>query len=542
MTRDAFDALVIGAGHNGLVCAATLAAAGKRVLVLERHHRPGGAAVTEDIIPGYRASTASYLVSLLLPEVVQELELARYGYRVLNRNPSSFTPLPDGRSLLMGPDEALNHREIAKFSARDAAAYPKYEAWLTRVAECIEPLLTEPPADLLPLPVSWRTRSWRARFRELRRGGRLYRAIRALGDELPQTIELLTGAARPILDRWFESEVLKATLATDAVIGAQQPISAPGTGYVLLHHVMGTAGGARGVWGYVEGGMGAITEAMATCCRARGVELRCRAEVAEILVEGGRAAGVRLNSGEVIRAGTVISNATPEITFRRLLPDAGSLPSAFRAAVERIDYSSASMKINLAVSELPDFTALPGRAEIGPQHRGTIHISPTLEYLEAAYDDARRGLPSRAPILELTIPTSVDQTLAPAGHHIVQMFIQYAPYRLADGQDWDTLREPFADRCIAAVNQYAPNFAASILGRQVLTPLDLERRFALTGGNIFHGAMALHQLFSMRPIAGWADYRTPLAGLYLCGAGCHPGGGVTGAPGRNAAREVLRGG
>lgn len=542
MNRDAFDALVIGAGHNGLVCAATLAAAGKRVLVLERHHRPGGAAVTEDIIPGYRASTASYLVSLLLPEVVQELELARYGYRVLNRNPSSFTPLPDGRSLLMGPDEALNHREIAKFSARDAVAYPKYEAWLTRVAECIEPLLTEPPADLLPLPVSWRTRSWRARFRELRRGGRLYRAIRALGDELPQTIELLTGAARPILDRWFESEVLKATLATDAVIGAQQPISAPGTGYVLLHHVMGTAGGARGVWGYVEGGMGAITEAMAACCRARGVELRCHAEVAEILVEGGRAAGVRLDTGEVIRAGTVISNATPDITFRRLLPDSGSLPAAFRAAVERIDYSSASMKINLAVSELPDFDALPGRAEIGPQHRGTIHISPTLEYLEAAYDDARRGLPSREPILELTIPTSVDRTLAPAGHHIVQMFIQYAPYRLADGLDWDTLREPFADRCIAAVNAYAPNFSASILGRQVLTPLDLERRFALTGGNIFHGAMALHQLFSMRPMAGWADYRTPLAGLYLCGAGCHPGGGVTGAPGRNAAREVLRGG
>jgi len=542
MNANRYDAILIGAGHNGLVCAATLAGAGQRVLVLERHHAVGGAAVTEAIIPGYRASTASYLVSLLLPEVVQELALAEHGYKVLNRNPSSFTPLPDGRSLLMGPDEALNHREIAKFSARDAAAYPHYEAWLTRVAECIEPLLTEPPADLLPLPASWRTRGWRMRFRELRRGGRLYRAIRALGDELPQTIELLTGAARPILDRWFESEVLKATLATDAVIGAQQPISAPGTGYVLLHHVMGTAGGARGVWGYVEGGMGAITEAMAACCRARGVALRCRAEVAEILVEGGRAVGVRLDSGEVIRAGTVISNATPEVTFRRLLPDAGSLPAAFRAAVERIDYSSASMKINLAVSELPDFTALPGRAAIGPQHRGTIHISPTLEYLEAAYDDARRGLPSREPILELTIPSSVDRTLAPAGHHIVQMFIQYAPYRLAEGLDWDQLREPFADRCVAAVNAYAPNFAASILGRQVLTPLDLERRFALTGGNIFHGSMALHQLFSMRPIAGWADYRTPLAGLYLCGSGCHPGGGVTGAPGRNAAREILRDG
>lgn len=540
--KPVLDAIVIGGGHNGLVCAATLAAAGKRVQVLERHHTVGGAAVTEEIIPGYRASTASYLVSLLLPEVVHELELAKHGYKVLNRNPSSFTPLPDGRSLLMGPDEALNHREIAKFSARDADAYPQYEAWLTRVAECIEPLLTEPPADLLPLPAHWRSRSWLSRLRELRRGGRLYRAIRSLGDELPQTIELLTGAARPILDRWFESDVLKATLATDAVIGAQQPISAPGTGYVLLHHVMGTAGGARGVWGYVEGGMGAITQAMAACCRERGVAIRCDAEVAEIVVESGRAVGVRLANGEVIRVRAVISNATPEITFRKLLPDTATLPAAFSAAVARIDYSSASMKINLAVSELPDFTALPGRAEVGPQHRGTIHISPTLEYLEAAYDDARRGLPSAEPILELTIPSSVDRTLAPAGHHIVQMFIQYAPYRLAEGLDWDQQREPFADRCIAAVNAYAPNFAASILGRQVLTPLDLERHFALTGGNIFHGAMALHQLFSMRPITGWADYRTPLAGLYLCGSGCHPGGGVTGAPGRNAAREVLRGG
>lgn len=541
MTAAAVDVLVIGGGHNGLVCAATLAAAGRQVTVLERHATVGGAAVTETIIPGYRASTASYLISLLLPEVVDGLDLRRHGYRVLNRNPSSFTPLPDGRSLLMGPDEALNHREIAKFSAADAQAYPKYEAWLTRVAECIEPLLTEAPADLLPLPASWRRRSLWTRLRELRRGRRLYRALAALGDELPQTMELLTGAARPILDRWFESDALKATLATDAVIGAMQPISAPGTGYVLLHHVMGTAGGARGVWGYVEGGMGAITAAMAAACRERGVVIRTGAEVAEILVEGGRAAGVRLTGGEVIRARQVVSNATPEVTFRKLLP-AGSLPPAFDAAVARIDYASASMKINLAVSELPDFLAMPGRAEVGPQHRGTIHISPTLEYLEAAWDDARRGEPSSAPILELTIPTSVDTTLAPPGHHVVQMFIQYAPYRLREGLHWDAIGAAYADRCIAAVDAYAPNFSRSILGRQVLTPLDLERRFALTGGNIFHGAMALHQLFSMRPVPGWADYRTPLPGLWLCGSGCHPGGGVTGAPGLNAARELLRGG
>ncbi|WP_293394972.1 NAD(P)/FAD-dependent oxidoreductase [Nevskia sp.] len=533
------DVILIGAGHNGLVCAATLAAAGKKVLVLERSAVVGGACITDEIAPGYRASTASYLISLLLPEVVQELELARHGYQVLARNPSSFTPLPDGRSLLMGPDEALNHREITKFSARDAAAYPRYEAWLTRIAECIEPLLSEPPADLLPLPASWRTRSLFARLRELRRSRRLYQALRAMGDELPQAIELLTGAARPILDRWFESDVLKATLATDAVIGAQQPISAPGTGYVLLHHVMGTAGGARGVWGYVEGGMGAVTQAMAAAARERGVEIRCNAEVAEILVEGGQARGVRLADGELIRAKTVVSNATPEMTFRKLLP-AGRLPPLFDEAVARIDYASASMKINLAVSELPDFTALPGKDMVGPQHRGTIHISPTMEYLEAAYDDARRGLPSAEPILELTIPTSVDSTLAPPGQHIVQMFVQYAPYKLAEGLTWEALREPFADRCIAAVNAYAPNFAASVLHRQVLTPLDLERRFALTGGNIFHGSMALHQLFSMRPVPGWADYRTPLPGLWLCGAGTHPGGGVTGAPGRNCARELLR--
>lgn len=538
-----YHAIIIGGGHNGLVCAAYLARAGKRVLVLERQDVAGGAAVTDEIAPGYKVSTASYLVSLLLPEIERELELKRHGYKVLNRNPSSFTPLPDGRHLLLGPDEAFNRAQIARFSQRDAEAYPRYEAWLTRVAECIEPLLDGPPADLLPLPAHWRRRGLWQRLRELGRGNRLYRALRGMGAELPQSVELITGAARPILDRWFESDALKATLATDAVIGTHAPISAPGTGYVLLHHVMGVAGGARGVWGYVEGGMGALSQAMARAAQEAGVEIRLNAEVAEVLTLGERATGVRLVNGETFSAPLIASNATAQVTFEQLLARA-PLPQPFREAVARIDYSSASMKINLAVSELPDFSCLPGRAEVGPQHRGTIHISPTLEYLERAYDDAKYGHPSREPVLELTIPSSVDRTLAPPGHHIVQMFVQYAPYRLAPEVEggWDAIGQAFADRCIDAATLYAPNFRASVLHRQVLTPLDLERRFRLTGGNIFQGAMPLHQLFGFRPVPGWSDYRTPLRGLYLCGAAAHPGGGVSGAPGRNCAREMLRDG
>jgi phytoene dehydrogenase-like protein len=532
-----YDCIIVGAGHNGLVCAAYLARAGRKVLVLERRGIVGGAAVSEEIAPGYRASTASYLVSLLLPQVERDLDLKAHGYRVLARNPSSFTPLPDGRSLLMGPDAELNRREIAKFSARDAETYPRYEAWLTRIAEALEPALEDIPPDLLPLPASYRRRSWRDRIANLRRALRFHRSLKKLGDDLPAALELLAGPARPILDRWFESEVLKVTLATDAIIGAFAPPSAPGTGYVLLHHVMGTAGGARGVWGYVEGGMGALSEALRRSAEAAGVEIRTDAPVAQIEVHGDRAGGVVLASGERIAAGCVASNATPEVTFRQLL-GAQHLPPAFRDAVARIDYSSAVMKINLAVSELPDFSCLPGRAEVGPQHRGTIHISPTLDYLEEAYEDARRGAPSRAPVVELTVPTSVDRTLAPDGHHIVQMFVQYAPYRLA-GAHWDQIGDAYAQRCIDAVNAYAPNFAASVLHRQVLTPLELERRFGLTGGNIFHGAMPLHQLFGFRPVPGWSDYRTPVRGLYLCGAGAHPGGGVSGAPGRNAAQVML---
>ena len=538
MDKSIYDCLIIGGGHNGLVCAAYLARAGRKVLVLERQSVVGGAAITGEIAPGYRASTASYLVSLLLPEIERELELARHGYRVLARNPSSFTPCLDGRYLLMGADAEFNRREITKFSARDAEAYPRYEAFLTRIAERLEPVLTQTPPEMLPLPASWRRFSWLERLRHLRRGRSLYQAMRKLGEDLPAALEVLTGAARPILDRWFESDVLKATLATDAIIGTFQPVSAPGTGYVLLHHVMGTAGGARGVWGYVEGGMGALTGALAQSARAAGAQIRMQAEVVEILLNDGKAMGVRLASGEVIHARQLASNADAHVTFENLL-NPRSLPPSFREAVARIDYSSASMKINLAVSELPDFSCRPGKSEVAAPHRGTIHLGATLEYLERAYDDAKYGCPSAHPIIEMTIPTSVDRTLAPPGHHIVGLFVQYAPYQLASGS-WDEVKESFADRCIAEIDRYAPNFSASVLHREVLSPLDLERRFNLTGGNIFQGAMPLHQLLSLRPVPGWSDYRTPIPHLYLCGAAAHPGGGVMGAAGRNAAVEMIR--
>ena len=536
-----YDCIIIGAGHNGLVTAAYLAKAGWKVLVLERRHLVGGACVTEDLWPGFRVSTASYVVSLLLPEIENDLELARYGYKVLKRNPSSFTPFDDGRYLMLGPDKDMNQREIAKFSEKDAQAFPRYERLLERIAECIEPVLSQTPPDVLPMPADWRSIGFGKKFRDAKKGYALYSALKKLGDDLPEAIEIMTGSALTILDRWFESDELKATLATDAIIGNFQPISAPGTAYVLLHHVMGSAGGARGVWGYVEGGMGALSEAMASSARAAGVEIRTEAEVESIQVTNGKTSGVKLASGEVLQAKRVASNVDPHLTFEKFLtPD--SLPEKFRDAVARIDYASASLKINLGVSKLPDFTCLPGNAEVQPQHRGTIHIGATCEYLERAYDDAKYGRFSERPIVEMTIPTSVDRTIVPEGCHILSLFTQYAPYKLKDGQWDEATKNEYADRCIAEIARYAPNVPDSIMHRQIISPQDLETTFGLTGGNIFQGAMPLHQLFSMRPVAGWSDYRTPVDGLYLCGSAAHPGGGVMGACGRNAAQEMIRDG
>lgn len=540
MERRVYDCVIVGGGHNGLVCAAYLAREGWKVLVLERRELVGGCAVTEEVWPGYRVSTASYVVSLLLPEIERDLQLAKHGYKVLARDPSSFTPFEDGRYLMLGPDKDANQREIAKFSEKDAAAFPRYEALLERVAECIEPILSSTPPDLLPLPADWRKIGFGKKLRDFRKALTLNKALKQLGNDLPEAIELLTGSATTILDRWFESDQLKATLATDAIIGNFQPPSAPGTAYVLLHHVMGSAGGARGVWGYVEGGMGALSNAMAAAATEAGAEIRTGCTVTKLLVTGGRVNAVQLESGETIEANTVASNLDPHLTFEKLL-DAETLPEPFRRAVSRIDYSSASLKVNIAVSELPDFTCLPGHDDVLPQHRGTIHIGATMEYLERAYDDAKYGRPSQRPIVEMTIPTSVDRTLTPAGHHILSLFVQYAPYDLAEGS-WDEMKEEFADRCVAEIAKFAPNVPGAILHRQVLSPLDLERIYGLTGGNIFQGAMPLHQLFSLRPVPGWSDYRTPVRGLYLCGSAAHPGGGVMGACGRNAATEMLRDG
>ncbi len=520
-----YDAIIVGAGHNGLVTACYLARAGRKVLVLERRHLAGRACMAEEVFPDFKVSTAAYVLSLFHPEILRDLRLGDYGLRILERNPSSFTPFPDGRSLLLASDSEQNQREISTFSSRDAERYPRYQALLDRVAEGLEPMMVMTPPNVV-----------RPSLRDLWKFMKLGRAFLRLGTQVGEGIELLTGAARPILDRWFESEQLKATLATDAVIGTMASPSMPGTAYVLLHHVMGEANGRRGVWGYVRGGMGALTQALADAARDLSVTIRCESEVANILVKEGAVTGVVLTTGEEFRAPVVASNADARVTFTRLL-DSKLLPPEFVEAVCRIDFRSASLKINVALSELPDFHAAPG-TQAGPHHRGTIHICPDLDYIERAYDHAKYGQPSDRPILECTIPSVVDPTVAPTGTHLMSIFVQYAPYSLRDAT-WDQLREPFADRCFDLLTEYAPNFRASVIARQVLTPLDLERTFALTGGNIFHGAMSLNQLFCFRPVPGYADYGSPIRGLYLCGAAAHPGGGVTGIAGRNAAREIL---
>jgi len=539
MAGGKFDCAVIGGGHNGLITAAYLAKARKKVVVLERRHVLGGCSTTEELWPGYKVSTASYVVSLLLPEIIRDLKLSQNGFRVLPRNPSSFTPTEDGRYLLLGNDSESNAKEISKFSHQDAKRFPRYVGLLERIAEVIEPLLMKTAPNPLPLPNSWRRLSVVQRVRDMMRMRGSYNNLAKLGNEIPDAIELLTGAARPILERWFESEPLRATLATDAIIGAFASISSPGTAYVLLHHVMGEAGGQRGVWGFVEGGMGGLANALEKTCRDLGVEIVREAEVEKITVDNHQTTGVQLIDGSLYEANVVASSVDANLTFRKFI-NAGDLPIEFHRAVSKIDYASASAKINLALAEPPYFACLD-QSGVRPVHRGTMHISPTMDYIEHAYDDAKYGRPSEHPILEMTMPTSVDTTIAPQGKHILSIFVQYAPYKLRDAH-WDDIKESFADRCIETIARFAPNVPDAIIHRQVLSPLDLERTFGLTGGNIMQGAMNFNQLFATRPVVGWADHRTPVRGLYLCGAASHPGGGVMGACGKNAATEILRDG
>ncbi len=515
-----YDCVVIGGGHNGLVAAAYLARAGRKVCVLERRHILGGCTSTEELLPGFRASPAAYVISLFLPEIIRELRLKDHGLEILLRDPSSFTPLPDGRYLLLGHDEQANQREIAKFSAHDAEAYPKYEAMLTRLAEAIEPLVAAPQPKLPP------------RLRDLPKWWMYRRAMQRLGDQWRTAAEMLTAPATRILGRYFESEPLKATLATDAIIGAFAAPSTPGSAYVLLHHVMGSIGGKRGVWGYVRGGMGGLADALEGTCRAAGVEIRREAEVVGIRIDAGRAAGVALADGTELRAKAVASSVDANHTFLKFVGQE-HLPEEFARQVRQIDYASASAKVNLALDGLPDFQT--GEADRQTALRGTTHLSPETDFIERAFDDAKYGRPSREPVLEITIPSLVDNTLAPPGKHVASIFVQYAPYHLAEGT-WDERRDALGDRCIELFSQYAPNIKDLILHRQVLTPLDMERTYGLTGGNIMQGSMGLEQLGPMR-----LDSRTPIQGLYLCGAAVHPGGGIIGACGRNGAAAILRG-
>ncbi|MGH9778542.1 MAG: phytoene desaturase family protein [Candidatus Acidiferrales bacterium] len=528
---EAWDAVIVGGGHNGLVTAAYLARAGRRVLVLERREVLGGASVTEEVFPGYKISTAAYLCSLMQERIIRELDLARHGYHVFPKDPAFFTPFPDGRHFTMWQDQRRTCEEIAKFSKKDAETYPVYEAYIERLAQFAERMLFETPPNLS-----------RMGARDLVGLARLgWEALRMDAEERLGHIKIFTQSVADFLEQWFESNELKITLATDGVIGTNGGPRTPGTAYVLLHHVMGKVEGHRGLWGFVRGGMGTVSESIAAAARVAGAQIRTQADVDRILIRDGRAEGVVLRNGEEIRARAVISNADPKRTFLGLVGEAALEPD-FARAVKAIRMEGCSMKINLALDDLPSFTALPG-ATLMPHHKATIHICPDIDYVERAWDDAKYGRASARPLLELTIPTTYDDSLAPPGKHIMGIFLQYTPYRLKDpelGSNWHAAKEKFADRVMDLIEEYAPGFKRLVLHRQVLSPLDLEETFGLTGGNIFHGEMSVGQLFFLRPVPGWARYRTPIAGLYLCGAGTHPGGGVMGAPGFNAAREILR--
>lgn len=519
-----FDAIIIGAGHNGLTAAAYLARAGRKVIVLERRHLVGGAAVTEEIFPGFKYSVCSYVVSLLRPEIIRELDLTRHGLEILPLD-GTFTPMLNGDYLWRVNDHWHTFREISRHSRLDAEAYDDYGRAMLEMARFAKPLLAETP----PNPFALKMRE----LRELRALGRRFAQL-ADADRYNQ-LQLLTLSAVDFLNQWFETDALKATMASSGIIGTFLGIRSPGTAYVLLHHYMGEIDGAFRSWGISRGGTGAVSTAIASAARAAGADIRVETPVSHILVSHNEATGVVLQNGDYILGSTVLSSVDPRRTFLKLVGE-DHLPSEFVDDIRRYKFRGSSGKVNLALDALPDFTSLPG---VGPHLRGAISISPSVEYMERAYDEAKYGRFSRRPYIDIVIPSVTDPSIAPPGKHVMSCFVQYAPYELQEG-NWDDHREAFGDAVIDTIAQHAPNLKSRILHRQILTPLDLEREFGLTEGNIFHGELTLEQLFFLRPAAGWAGYATPVRKLYLCGSGAHPGGGIMGAPGRNAALRVLR--
>ena len=519
-----YDAAIIGAGHNGLACACYLAAAGLKVVVLERRAVVGGAAVTEEFHPGYRNSTASYTVSLLHPKVIADLRLAAHGLRIVERPFSNFLPLADGGYIEVGGGLEATQREVARFSKRDAERLPAYYERLERVAAVLRDLLLETPPNA------------GGGWRELLRAWKPARRANALPLEAQRdALDLFTLSAADWLDRWFESDPIKACFGFDSVVGNFASPYTPGSAYVLLHHVFGEVNGKKGIWGHAIGGMGAITQAMRAEAESRGVEIRTGATVRRIAVRGARAQGVELEDGGVVEASAVASNAHPRLLLDWLPEERGE----WREALAAYQSESATFRMNVALAELPDFRALPGRTR-QPHHGSGIIMAPSLAYMDRAFTSAREEGWSREPIVEMLIPSTVDDSLAPAGKHVASLFCQHFRYALPGGRRWEDERERAADAVIGLVDRFAPNFKASVIARRALSPWDLEREFGLVGGDIFHGKLSLNQLFSARPILGHGNYRMPVAGLYLCGSGAHPGGGVTGVPGHNAAREILR--
>ena len=523
-----YDAIIIGGGHNGLTCAAYLAMAGRKVVVLERRGVVGGAAVTEEFHPGFRNSVASYTVSLLAPKVIADLRLPEHGLRIVERKIANFLPLDDGRYLKTGGGKT--REEVAKFSARDAERLDAYQARLDAVADVLRALALETPPNVVeghPF----------AAISELIKSGRIANRLRRLGLDLQrELLDLFTNSAAGYLDGWFESDPIKAVYGWDGVVGNYASPYTPGSAYVLLHHCFGEVNGKKGTWGHATGGMGAITQAMAKSAAASGAEIRVDAPVREVIVEKGRAVGVVTEAGEAFRGRAVISNLNPKLLYMRLI-DAAALPPSFVERIEKWRCGSGTFRMNVALAELPDFTCLPGRT-LAEHHTAGIIIAPSLKYMEQAYFVARTHGWSKQPIVEVVISSTLDDTLAPKGRHVASLFCQHVAPELPESS-WDDHRETVADLMIATVDRYAPNFQRSVLGRQIMSPLDLERTFGLVGGDIFHGALHLDQIYSLRPAAGYADYRGPVKGLYHCGSGAHPGGGVTGAPGHNAARAIL---